>query len=45
MAKAITIKEHNTLEEIEREIKTTCDGRYRLRLQAIHLVMQKIHSA
>lgn len=45
MAKAITIKEHNTLEEIEREIKTTRDGRYRLRLQAIHLVMQRMHSA
>lgn len=44
MAKLITIEKHNTLEELEQEIKTTRDGRYRLRLQTIHLVMQKLHS-
>ncbi len=44
MAKLITIENHNTLEELEQEIKTTRDGRYRLRLQTIYLVMQKLHS-
>ena len=44
MAKNITIQKHQTLEEIESEIKSTHDGRYRLRLQAIYLAMQKMHS-
>lgn len=44
MAKIITIKKYNTLEELEHEIKITRDGRYRLRLQVVYLVMQKMHS-
>jgi putative transposase len=44
MARKITIKEHETNEVIEQEIKRTQNGRYRLRLQAIYLVLQK-HSS
>ena len=40
MAKAITIIRHNTEEELEKEIKTTRDGRYRTRVQTILLVMK-----
>lgn len=40
MAKAITIIRHNTQEELEKEIKTTRDGRYRTRVQTILLVMK-----
>lgn len=44
MAKAITIIRHNTEEELEKEIKTTRDGRYRIRAQTILLVMRGMSS-
>ncbi|MEA3374245.1 MAG: winged helix-turn-helix domain-containing protein [Campylobacterota bacterium] len=44
MAKKITINRQHTREELEREIKKTRDGRYRLRLQAINLVMEGLTS-
>jgi len=44
MAKAITIIKHNTEEVLRKEISTTKDGRYRLRLQTILLVTQGLHS-
>ena len=44
MAKAITIIKHNTEEELRKEISTTKDGRYRLRVQTVLLVMQGLHS-
>ena len=40
MAKAIILIRHNTQEELEKEIKTTRDGRYRTRVQTILLVMK-----
>jgi len=36
----IKITEHNTIDEIEQEIKSTLPGRYRLRLQTIFLAKQ-----
>ena len=44
MAKAITIIEHLTTDDLKKEIRTTRDGRYRLRLQTILLVMQGSNS-
>lgn len=44
MAKLITIIRQHTEEELERELKRTKDGRYRLRLQTILLVMKKYTS-
>ena len=44
MAKAITIIKHDTEEELRKEISTTKDGRYRLRVQTVLLVMQGLHS-
>ena len=40
MAKAITIIKHHTQEVLEKEIKSTRDGRYRTRVQVIVLAMQ-----
>ena len=42
MAKSITINKQHTKEELEKELKRTKDGRYRLRLQAILLVYEKL---
>jgi transposase len=42
MGKAITIIQHHTQEELEKEIKRTKDGRYRLRIQTILLAMRKM---
>jgi len=39
----IKITEHNTIDEIEQEIKSTLPGRYRLRLQTIFLAKQGVH--
>jgi len=44
MAKPITLNKQHTLEELRQEIKSTRDGRYRLRTQAIVLVMQGLNS-
>lgn len=44
MAKAITINQQHTKEELEKELKRTKDGRYRLRLQVILLVLDKNES-
>ena len=44
MGKAITIIQHHTQEELEKEIKRAKDGRYRLRIQTILLAMRKISS-
>jgi transposase len=40
MPKKITLANHYSNEELEKEIKSTRDGRYRLRLQAILLAQQ-----
>lgn len=45
MAKAITIIKQHTKEELEKELKTTRDGRYRLRLQTLLLVHDKLSGA
>jgi hypothetical protein len=42
MAKPITLQQHCTQVDLEREISKTRDGRYRLRLQAIVLVHHKL---
>ena len=42
MGKAITIIQHHTQEELEKEIKRTKNGRYRLRIQTILLAMKKL---
>jgi transposase len=39
----IEITEHNTIDEIENEIKSVLPGRYRLRLQTIFLTKKGIH--
>jgi len=39
----IKIAEHNTIDEIENEIKNVLPGRYRLRLQTIFLAKRGIH--
>jgi len=39
----IKIVEHNTIDEIENEIKNLLPGRYRLRLQTIFLAKRGIH--
>jgi transposase len=39
----IKIAEHNTIEEIENEIKLVLPGRYRLRLQTIFLAKKGMH--
>lgn len=44
MAKPITLQQHCTQVDLEREISKTRDGRYRLRLQAIVLVMRGLNS-
>lgn len=44
MAKLITIVRQHTEKELEHELKVTKDGRYRLRLHVILLVMQKCTS-
>ena len=44
MAKAITINRQHTDDELEKELKKTKDGRYRLRLQVILLVLKKYTS-
>lgn len=42
MPKKITLENHHSNEELEKEIKSTRDGRYRLRLQAILLIQQGV---
>ena len=37
---AIKIIEHNTIEELKREVRDTVDGRYQLRLNTIILAKQ-----
>lgn len=44
MAKAITINRQHTDDELVRELKRTKDGRYRLRLQVILLVLKRYTS-
>lgn len=44
MAQRLTIQPHNTIEELTYEIKTTRDGRYRLRVQTILLSLQKMRT-
>jgi len=44
MPKTITLKKHHTNEELERELKFTKDGRYRLRIQAILLAQEGFKS-
>lgn len=45
MAKPITLNRQHTETEIEHEIRRTRDGQYRLRLQAIRLVMDGLSSS
>ena len=40
----VILKQHQTNEELEREIKYTKDGRYRLRVQAILLAQKGLKS-
>lgn len=44
MAKPITLNRQHAEAEIEQEIRRTKDGQYRLRLQAIRLVMERLSS-
>ncbi len=44
MGKAITVMRHHEEEDLEKEIKWTKDGRYRLRVQTVLLAMQKMNS-
>jgi len=44
MAKPITLNRQHTTEELDHEIRRTRDGRYRLRLQAIVLVMEGLNA-
>lgn len=44
MARKITLKNHQSNEELERELKYTKDGRYRLRVQAILLAQEGLKS-
>jgi len=44
MPRKITLENHHTNDELEKEIKSTRDGRYRLRVQAILLAQEGLKS-